>query len=136
MDISRLLRKRQLNVQEKNALAEHRIYMTARHWRENKLPHALFEYGKKQNLSWSQSIILQLEIDSPGMPRLIGTALTEKGRFIDFELDTDEVHEEVNSVDLWEDITDLQNFSTHNKGKGVGYGALALSVQSKLRGDT
>jgi len=41
-----------------------------------------------------------------------------------------------NSVDLWEDITDLQNFSTHNKGKGVGYGALALSVQSKLRGDT
>lgn len=136
MDISRLLRKRQLNVQEQNALAEHRIYLTARYWRENKLPRALFEYGKKQNLSWSQSIILQLEIDFPGMPSLIGTVLTDKGRFIDFELDTDETYEEVNSVDLWEDITDLQNFSTHNKGKGVGYGALALSVQSKLRSET
>ncbi|TBU72000.1 hypothetical protein DNK06_23015 [Pseudomonas daroniae] len=136
MDISRLLRKRQLNVQEQNALAEHRIYLTANYWQDNELPRALFEYGKKKNLSWNQSIILQLEIDFPGMPRLIGTILTDKGRFVDFELDTDETHTELNSVDLWDDITDLQNFSTHNKGKGVGYGALALSVHSKLCGET
>jgi hypothetical protein len=136
MDISRLLRKRQLNVQEQNALAEHWINLTASYWRENRLPRALFEYGKKQDLSWGKSIILELEIDFPGMPTLIGMILTDKGRFIDFELDTDETHEKLNSVDLWEDITDEQNFSTHNKGKGIGYGALALRVQSKLCGET
>ena len=136
MDIFRLLRKRQLNVQEQNALAEHRIYLSASYWRGNELPRALLEFGKKQEISWNKSIILQLEKDSPGMPSLIGTILTDKGRFVDFELETDEAHAQVRSVELWEDITDQQNFSTHNKGKGIGYGALALSVQSKLCSET
>lgn len=136
MEISRLLRKRQLNVQEQNAVTEHELYKTASYWRENGLPHALLEYGKKQGLSWNRTIVLNLEIDFPGMPKLFGTILTDKGRFIDFELDTDEAHAELNSVDLWQDITDLQNFSTHNKGNGIGYGALALGVHSKLCGET
>ncbi|GGM19708.1 hypothetical protein ACFQDN_25035 [Pseudomonas asuensis] len=136
MDISRLLRKRQLNVQEQNALAEHRIYLTASYWRDNELPRALLEFGKKQEISWDKSIILQLEKDFPGMPSLIGTILTDEGRFVDFELETDETHAQLRSVELWEDITDQQNFSTHNKGKGIGYGALALSVQSQLCSET
>ncbi|BAP78366.1 hypothetical protein MT1_1189 [Pseudomonas sp. MT-1] len=136
MDICRLLRKRQLNVQEQNALAEHRINLTASYWRNNELPRSLLEFGEKQAISWDKSIILHLEKDFPGMPSLIGTILTGEGRFVDFELETNETHAQLRSVELWEDITEKQNFSTHNKGKGIGYGALALSVQSKLCGET
>lgn len=135
MDISRLSRKRQLNVQEQNALVEHRIYLTASYWRDNELPRALFEYGIKREITWDKSVILHLEKDFPGMPSLIGTILTDKGRFVEFELETDETHAQLRSVELWEDITEQQNFSTHNKGKGIGYGALALTVQSKLCGE-
>jgi hypothetical protein len=135
MDISRLLRKRQLNVQEQNAIVEHKLWLEAKFWRENALPLALIEYGLNRGLCWSHTIILDLDINFPGMCPLSGTLLSDKGRFIDFELDTDETHSTLTSVELWQDITDVQNFSTHNKGKGIGYGALALKVQRRLCGE-
>lgn len=70
MEILRLLRKRQLNVQEQNTLTEHEFYTTASYWRKNGLPHALLEHGKNQGLSWDKTIVLNLEIDLPGMPQL------------------------------------------------------------------
>ena len=136
MEISRLLRKRQLNVQEQNAIAEHKLFLTAKYWQEHPIPLALIAYGNEQGILWSQTIVLELEIDFPGMPSLTGRILSNAGHFIEFEIETDHAHEELLSVEQWEDVTSSQNFSEHNKGKGVGHGALAIKIQNQLCGET
>jgi hypothetical protein len=70
------------------------------------------------------------------MPSLFGRILTNTGRFIEFELETDNTHEKLLSVEQWEDVTNTQNFSEHNKGKGIGYGAIAMKIQNQLCGET
>ncbi|WP_313057968.1 hypothetical protein [Stutzerimonas nitrititolerans] len=136
MEISRLLKKRQLNVQEQNAIAEYRLLSIAKYWHEHPIPPALFAYGKEQGILWSGTIVLELEIDFPGMPSLFGRILTNTGRFIEFELETDNTHEKLLSVEQWEDVTNAQNFSEHNKGKGIGHGAIAMKIQNQLCGET
>ena len=72
MDIARLLKKRQLNVQEQNALAAHALTTCALHWRQQGLPMALREAGAARGVDWARSILLRLELDFPGMPGLCG----------------------------------------------------------------
>lgn len=132
MDIARLRRKRQLNVQEQNALLAQRLRETACYWRENTVPPALEAYARSQGIDWSGTIILQLELDFPGMPALFGLLLTDRERFISFELDTDPQHQQVTAVECWQDVTDQQNMAENNPGIGKGYGAIALSVRREL----
>lgn len=62
------------------------------------------------------------------MPSIFGRLVTQDQRFIAFEIDTtDEIR-----VEQWEDITSAQNFNEHNRGTGVGRGALALRVLREL----
>ncbi len=61
------------------------------------------------------------------MPSLIGVLLTQGERFISFEIDTDPSV----TVYQWEDVTAAQNLSEHNRGTGIGDGALAIRI---LRG--
>lgn len=70
------------------------------------------------------------------MPSLSGLLLTNAGRFIEFEIDTDPSHTKVESVDLWDDVTDGQNLNSHNRGTGMGRGALAVKVLHELNSDT
>lgn len=123
-----LSKRRQLNVQEQNQLTEHSIREHVRYWRENSLPVALICTGQARGIDWSRSIVLELEIDFPGMPRLFGLLLSQDERFIQFEIDTDEQHRVPISVDEWDDVTDRHNTNLHNRGIGAGYGALALKV--------
>jgi hypothetical protein len=132
MEISRLLRKRQLNVQEQNAIVEHKIRTTSLYWRKNGLPQALVIAGRVRGIDWGKSIILKLEIDFPGMPRLFGLLLSQNGRFVTFEVETDEQHQLPVDIEAWDDVTDEQNMKEHNLGIGAGYGALALKVLREL----
>ncbi|WP_341304272.1 hypothetical protein [Pseudomonas sp. TMP25] len=136
MEISRLLKKRQLNVQEQNAIAEHNLLSIAKYWQKHPLPQALISCGKERGVLWSKAIVLELDIDYPGMPSLFGRILSSTDRFIEFELETDNAHEKILSVEQWDDITDDMNFSEHNKGNGVGYGAIAMKVKKQLCGAT
>jgi hypothetical protein len=77
----------------------------------------------------AKSIILNLEIDYPGLPGLFGVLLTQEKRFIKFRIVSEEREPEVVE---WLDITATQNFSKHNKGTGVGYGALAIQLLHEL----
>jgi len=65
MEINRLLKKRQLNVQEQNAVTAHRLMKTAKFWRNAGLPVALVGYGESQGIDWAGSVVLELEVDSP-----------------------------------------------------------------------
>ncbi|WP_085711581.1 MULTISPECIES: hypothetical protein [unclassified Pseudomonas] len=132
MDIERLLKKKQLNVQEQNEVIAHRLMLTAHEWRERGVPAALGRFGESQGVDWSKSIVIELEIDFPGMPRLFGRLLNQDERFIAFEIDTDASHERIESVDRWEDISALQNTSVSNPGTGKGFASIALAVRRKL----
>lgn len=97
MDIDRLLKKRQLNVQEQNALVAHRLMVTAKAWLARGIPLALKNYGESKGIRWSETVVLDLEVDFPGMPSLYGLLLTHAERFIEFEIDTDDTHRYVES---------------------------------------
>lgn len=132
LDINRLLKKRQLNVQEQNAVTAYKIAQTASAWRNRSIPACLAEYAESQGVAWSETIVLKLEIDFPGMPRLFGLLLTQTEHFIAFEIDTDITHRELQSVDRWEDVSAQQDYSVSKKGIGKGYGAIALEVRRQL----
>jgi hypothetical protein len=132
LDINRLLKKRQLNVQEQNAVAAYKIAKTASAWRDRSIPACLVEYAESQGVVWSDTIVLELEIDFPGMPRLFGLLLTQTERFIAFEIDTDIAYRKLQTVDRWEDISAQQDYSVSKKGIGKGFGTIALEVRRQL----
>ncbi|SDH96897.1 hypothetical protein [Variovorax sp. OV700] len=127
-----LPRHRSLNVQEQNALVEDSIRRGAMRWRQKPLPEALKVVGLERGVRWEKSIVVDLDIDFPGMPRLFGLLLTQDERFVHFEIDTDETHEVVESVEAWEDVTATQNTGLHNRGVGAGRGAIAIKVLRAL----
>ncbi|KIH80569.1 hypothetical protein [Pseudomonas batumici] len=132
MDIERLLRKRQLNVQEQNAVSAYWLMRTAKTWMGTDVPAALAQYGETQGVNWSETIVLKLEVDFPGMPRLFGLLLTQADRFVAFEIDTDSTHQQIESVDRWEDVSAHQDYSTSNSGTGKGFAAIARHVKREL----
>ncbi|WP_338525205.1 hypothetical protein NUH87_06060 [Pseudomonas batumici] len=132
MDIERLLKKRQLNVQEQNAVSAYWLMRTAKAWMDVGVPAALAHYGETQGVNWSETIVLKLEVDFPGMPRLFGLLLNQANRFIAFEIDTDSTHQQIESVDRWEDVSAHQDYSTSNRGTGKGFAAIAKQVKREL----
>lgn len=132
MDIDRLLKKRQLNVQEQNALVAHRLMVTAKAWLARGIPPALKNYGELKGIRWSETVVLDLEVDFPGMPSLYGLLPTHAERFIEFEIDTDDTHRHVESVSQWEDVFANQDYATHKRGTGKGFAAIALQVRREL----
>jgi hypothetical protein len=127
-----MLRQRQHNVQELNARDEQAIVKTAEYWRKTPLPLALQSCGEERGVVWSKSIVLKLDIDFPGMPRLFGQLLDQHERFVAFEIGTDRSHRVIERVDSWTDVTAAQNTSLHNPGTGMGRGAIALKVLRAL----
>ncbi len=123
---------KQENVQQQNDLIEAGIRSSAIYWRSTGWPKALFHTAEERGIDCKRSIVVDLDIDFPGMPRLFGLLLTATRRFIRFEIDTDPSHDRIESIEAWEDVTDEQNLSQHNRGIGWGRGALALKVLAEL----
>lgn len=124
---------KQKNVQQQNQATEDMIRLSVSYWRLNPLPAALVSCATSRNVDCKNAIILDLGIDEPGSPELVGTLLTSEGRFIQFEIETDRDHVLIHSVLRWRDITGQQNMSTRNPGIGAGYGALALKILHELQ---
>ncbi len=119
---------RQSNVQQQNAHAERSLHAEASYWRQHGLPSILARAGAERGVQWKRSIVIELGINFPGMPSIFGELVTQDHRFIAFEIDTTgEVR-----VEQWEDVTGDQNFNEHNRGTGIGRGALALRVLREL----
>lgn len=127
---------RQLNVQQQNLVTEDGIRRSAVYWRMHQLPVALLAVASARGVDCNSAIVLRLEVDFPGMPRLFGVLVTAEGRFVEFEIETDKGHSRVEAVEVWRDSTDEQDFGLHNRGTGVGAGALALKVLRELNADS
>ena len=95
---------------------------------EHGVPEALSLVGSAQGIDWNRSIVVHLEVDFPGMPELFGTLVTQDQRFIAFEIaSSDRIQ-----VERWEDVTAAQDFNHHNRGTGLGWGALVLKVFQEM----
>lgn len=114
----------QLSVQQQNENLENSIRKTVTYWRSQGVPEALMRVGAMRGIDWKKSIVIDLEIDFPGMPALFGRLVSQDQRFIEFEIDTVDGIQ----IECWNDVTDAYNFSQHNRGIGVGMGALVLKV--------
>jgi hypothetical protein len=123
---------KQQNVQQQNDDAERGLRSSATHWRATPWPLALRALAQARGIDCDRAIVVELDIDFPGMPRLFGLLLTAEERFIAFEIDTDEHHDVVEGVSEWEDVTGRQNLSRHNRGVGLGRGAVALQILTEL----
>ena len=122
----------QRNVQQQNDSTEATIRARALRWRATGWPKALLRIARERGIECERSVLVHLEVDFPGEPRLFGTLLTADGRFIKFEIDTDPLHEEIECIEVWQDVTGGQNLKQHNRGIGVGQGALALKVLKEI----
>ncbi len=132
MDIEKLKNKRQLNVQEQNALHKHRIYQEASYWRNNGIPVGLSSALTGKGLDTDKSIFLQYEQDFPGISTDEGTVLTPEGRFFEFEIDLNTKRTEVVEFYRLEDVTSKIEINRHKPGTGSTWGFLALEVISEL----
>lgn len=119
-------------MQEQNALVAHRLVVTAKTWLVRGIPLALKNYGESKGIKWSETVVLDLEIDYPGMPRLYGLLLTHAEQFIEFEIDTDSTHRYVESVSQWEDVSANQDYTPRKCGTGKGFAAIALQLRREL----
>lgn len=137
MDIERLKRKRQKNVQEQNQLSKERLRNEAIYYRQHleAVPSALVRYAEQQGIDWGRTIIFGLGINEPGTSTVFGRLVTQDQKFIEFDMDLTDDFQHITDLYQWQDITSEQNFSLHNRGTGIGKGALALAVQAELNGD-
>ena len=116
----------QRNVQQQNDKSEAFDSQESGLWKEHGVPEAL-SLGECARHRWNRSIVVHLEVDFPGMP-VFGTLVTQDQRFIAFEIaSSDRIQ-----VERWEDVTAAQDFNHHNRGTGLGWGALVLKVFQEM----
>jgi hypothetical protein len=136
LDIEALRKKRQLNVQEQNALALHRVYQTASWFRANlsEVPLPIVEFLTSGGIDLTTAVDVDFEdmtmLGLDGMYR--GLIVTAEGHFWRWELALNNARSAIDSVEEWRDVTTEYPVSEHLPGTGVSYGFMCLAVLAKL----
>lgn len=127
---------RQRNVQQQNVLSFEHMLARAERFRVNGVPTAARDFLATQGIDIDTSVIVQaIDGYTCGFPfGLGGILLTKDQKFFSFELEMNAALTEVVFVHDFTEITAQQNISCRNKGAGMGFGALAVSVLRKLNG--
>jgi hypothetical protein len=135
MDISRLKKKRQLNVQEQNALTENHIIETVKRFENEEQSFAwLRQLLHEKKLEASNGILVAFSVTPDQAGNVCyGIWLTSDERFIDFEVEIARGSQRILSVDRWEEKTKETTVSLHQRGTGKSFGFLALDVLHQLR---
>jgi hypothetical protein len=135
IDLEKLKNKKQLNVQEQNALSQYYIEQNAVHFRHHKdLPPVLLAYFESQHIDLNRDILLWYDKMPYGGPTdgYRGLWLTQKYRFIKYLIFLDESDREIDEVDEWKDVTNEIEVNAHTKGRGNSYGQLCINVLNKI----
>ncbi|MFC3903535.1 hypothetical protein SAMN05421749_102328 [Acinetobacter marinus] len=136
MDIEKLLKKRQLNVQEQNFISKHRIYQEALYWRKQGVPELLREIAIQHHIDVEHSIFLEYEQDSLGGSTDEGIILTPDYQFYEFDIDFNPDRTALLQVYVFRNITDRYEVNAHQRGKGATWGSLAIDVLNELNQQT
>jgi hypothetical protein len=136
MDIERLRKKRQLNVQEQNALAKEKIFKCALAYRDG-----------EPRLVWMRRALLQKGVD-PESGMLAQASSVPCGgreeaayamwvgadsRFFSIEATISMDTHMLISVDSFLDVTNGTTLDGHQKGQGKSFGCLALEVFNEIQ---
>ncbi len=132
MDIELLKNKRQLNVQEQNALTEHGIVHEAKYWRSKGLPEALKLFLGSKGINILRCIVLDYNQDFPGCSTDFGKILTEDSRFYKFNMDMTPDRKKITELYEWREITAFTDVSKSKPGTGATWGFLAIKTLMKL----
>lgn len=132
MDIERLKKKRQLNVQGQNALLKDKLLNEALYWRKNEIPIGLESILESKGIDSRTSIFLEYEQTIPGCSTDEGIVLTVDNHFFEFDIDLSSDRESLVEVYRFEDITEDYEISEHQPGTGATWGFLAIQVLSDL----
>ena len=139
MDIERVRRKRQKNVQEQTLLRQESLLRAATFYRDNpdRVPLALRQYALGQAIDWDRSIIMELDANIYGGYWVSGMLLTQEHRFIEFDFSTNEDHSALDDSAkvIWLDVSAQTSTSRHLRGTGISKGALALEIQAVLNNE-
>lgn len=128
MDIEKLKRKRQKNVQEQNALLKHGIKQEA-------IANPIFypvvkAFLRSKGINLRSAIIYDCEANYPGMPTYFGRVATKDARFFEFEVDVSPDGTIVDS--LWQETTHQIEVNPHKPGIGKTEGYLVLEVLKEV----
>ena len=132
MNIEQLRKKKQLNVQEQNALQEDQILQEAKYWRKHSLPFALQKFFQEQEIDVQSAIMVDYSQDFPGCSSDEGIILTPEKRSFKFKLDLTKDKKKVRDVYVWKEITDEIGISESKPGTGATWGELSLKVLNEL----
>jgi hypothetical protein len=135
--LQRLQKRKQLNVQEQNALTRRKVLVYAEAYR-----------AQAADLAWVRQALVESRIN-PEAGILISASsvpcgggyemgyaqwLTSEGRFYDFETTLRLGTQALVSVDSAVEVTGKISVSRHERGTGKSLGALALEVLAELSG--
>lgn len=132
MDIEQLRRKRQLSVQEQNALTKYAIFREASFWRAAGIPLGLHTALSSRGIDTERSIYLCYEQDFPGINTNEGIVLTPDRKFYRFDMDLNPERSELVQLYGLQDITWCTEINPNRPGTGASWGYLALEVLVEL----
>lgn len=136
MEIERLRKKRQLNVQEQNALAREKIVQCASAYR-NREPHLVWvgQALLQKGVDPEAGILAQASSVPCGGREEAGYAtwVSVDCRFFAIEATISMETHALISVDSFQDVTDGTTIDSHQKGQGKSFGYLALEILAEHR---
>lgn len=136
LDIEALSRKRQLNVQEQNALAQHGIHQAATWFRhhQQEVLRPIREFLTSRGIDLATAIDVDFEdLGMVGLDGLYsGLIVTEAGRFWRWELALNDARSAVESVEEWSEVTSEYPLSEHMPGTGKSFASMCLAVLAEL----
>ena len=135
MDIDRLLTRKQLNVQEQNALTRRKVLVFAQAYRDQETIYAWVRQALvESHINPEKGILIFASSVPCGGNAEAGYArwLTSEGRFYDLEATLRLGTLALISVDSAVEVTNKISLSSHKRGTGKSLGALALEVLAEL----
>jgi hypothetical protein len=134
MNMSKLSKKRQKNVQEQNTLTEASIRKSAVWFRESHdFPRTLIVLLEKKGINLETAILSWHDRMPFGGPSFAfrGEWVTVDGRFFHYEVEMDKKEKAIERVEL-EEMTESTEVNEHKRGNGKTYGFLCLKVLQEL----
>ncbi len=135
MDINRLHTKRQLNVQEQNALEKSSIMEVAKSYLAKELHTAwVSDALKSKAINSDLGILIKVSSTPCGgnEQSSYATWLTVDEQFYEIEATTILDSYELVSVDVIDNSSEVVEISSHLRGKGKSFGQLSLEILNEL----
>jgi hypothetical protein len=135
MDIDKLNKKRQLNVQEQNALEKQRIFQTAQSFRAGE-PHVLWIGAAlmQSGINPAQGILVRVSSTPCGGGEQSAYAqwITSESLFYAIEATITMNTYQLISIERFENTSSDTKISGHERGTGKSFGKLSLEVLNEF----